>query len=110
MTNPFWVCAAVTVLSAATSAGFSILAVVSADEKQRTVALYACARSLSLLISSLAPLVTRSTSWLEAVACTMILIQACDAAIGAMTGDRMKTYGPAGVGALNLAVFLWLLS
>jgi hypothetical protein len=25
-------------------------------------------------------------------------------------GDRMKTYGPAGVGALNLAVFIWLLS
>jgi hypothetical protein len=110
MTDSFWVCAAVTVLSAATSAGFSIVAVVNADEKQRTIALYACARSLSLLLVSLAPLVTGSTPWLEAVACGMILIQACDAAIGAMTRDRMKTFGPAALGVLNLAVLFWLLS
>jgi hypothetical protein len=110
MTNSFWVCAAVTVLSAAISAGFSIVAVANGDERQRTASYYACARSLALLISSLAPLVTWSIPWLEAVACTMILIQACDAAIGALSRDRMKTYGPAGMAALNLAALIWLLS
>jgi hypothetical protein len=109
MTNSFWVCAAVTVLSAAVSAGFSIVAVFNADEKQRTIAYYASARSLALLLSSLAPLVTRSTPWLAAVACSMILIQACDAAIGAMSRDGMKTFGPGALGALNLAALLWLL-
>jgi hypothetical protein len=40
----------------------------------------------------------------------MIIVQICDAAIGAVIKDRMKTFGPAGTALLNLAAVIWLLS
>jgi hypothetical protein len=40
----------------------------------------------------------------------MIIVQICDAAIGVVIGDRMKTFGPAGTALLNLAAVVWLLS
>ena len=49
MTLPFLVCAAVTAISAIVSLGFSIAAVLKADGEAKTIALYACARSLALV-------------------------------------------------------------
>jgi hypothetical protein len=39
----------------------------------------------------------------------MIIVQFCDAAIGVVIEDRMKTFGPAGTALLNLAAVIWLL-
>src|SRR5882762_8131248 len=102
MTFPFVFCASITAISAITSLGFSIAAVLGATGTARTMALYACARSTALAIASAVPFWTGSTGWLQAVAWSMIIVQACDAVIGGTIKDRMKTFGPAGTALLNL--------
>ena len=108
MTAAFLVCAVITAISAIVSLGFSIAAVLAKTGDARTMALYACARGVALAFATAPPLLTGSTPWLLAVACTMTIVQACDAAIGVTIRDRMKTLGPAGLALLNLAATIWL--
>ena len=109
MNIPFLFCALVTAVSAAISLGFSIAAAFNTADEVRNIALYTCARSVALVIASAVPFLTGSTPWLEAIACCMIIVQICDAGIGAAIKDRMKTLGPAGTAVLNLAAVVWLL-
>jgi hypothetical protein len=109
MSGPFIFCASITAISAITSLGFSIAAVLGASGTARTMALYACARSVALVIASAVPLLTGSAEWLQAIAWSMIIVQACDAVIGTTIRDRMKTFGPAGTALLNLAAVMWLI-
>ena len=74
------------------------------------MALYAAARSLAWAGVSVAAFVVRAAGWLEAVACGMIVVQACDAVIGVGIGDRVKTFGPAATAVLNAVVLGWLLA
>jgi hypothetical protein len=39
----------------------------------------------------------------------MVIVQALDAVVGGIVRDRMKTVGPASLGALNLAALVWFL-
>src|SRR6185437_5279868 len=55
MTAPFILCALVTAISAIISLGFSIAAALDATDTARTMALYACARSMALMIVSAVP-------------------------------------------------------
>jgi hypothetical protein len=103
----FSVCLAITVLSALVSLGFSIAAVMKSAGQTRTTACYAAARSLSFALLSLVPALTGSHVWLQAVAVGMIIVQACDAAIGVSIRDRMKTYGPAGTALATLIALVW---
>lgn len=109
MTIPFIVCASITAISAIISLGFSTAAALSTNNEANTMALYGWARSLALALVSAAPFLTGSTPWLLAVACSMTIVQACDAAIGAKIKDRMKTFGPAATALLNVAAIAWLL-
>ena len=109
MTLPFIVCASVTAISAIISLGFSIAAALGATDAARTIALYACARSTALTIGSAVPFLTGSNGWLQAMAWSMIIVQACDALIGGTIKDPMKTYGPAGTALLNLVAVIWLI-
>ncbi|MCK1335998.1 hypothetical protein IVB38_08125 [Bradyrhizobium sp. 38] len=109
MTLPFIACASITAISAIISLGFSMAAALGASNTARTMALYACARSTALVIASAVPFITGSTGWLQAVAWSMIIVQAGDAAIGGTIKDPMKTYGPAGTALLNLAAVIWLI-
>ena len=109
MTLPFIVCASITAISAIISLGFSIAAALGATDTARTMAAYASARSVALAIASAVPFLTGSSGWLQAIAWSMIIVQAGDAVIGWMTGDRMKTYGPAGTALLNLVAVVWLI-
>jgi hypothetical protein len=109
MTLPFLLCASVTAISAAISLGFSVHAALDASGTTRTMALYACARSVALVIASAVPFFSGSTGWLQAIASSMIIAQAGDAVVGATMNDRMKTYGPAGTALLNLVAVLWLI-
>jgi hypothetical protein len=93
MTVPFIFCASITAISAIISLGFSIVAALGATGTARTLALYACARSMALVIASVVPFQTGSTEWLKAIAWSMIIVQACDAFIGTTIKDRMKTFG-----------------
>jgi hypothetical protein len=110
MTTPFFVCAAVTAVSAFVSLGFSIASVPGTNGQARTLALYTCARSIAFAIISVVPFATGWTLWLAAVAVGMIILQALDAGVGAAIGDRMKTLGPAAIAVTNLAALVWLIS
>ena len=109
MTVPFIFCASITAISAIISLGFSIAGALGATGPARTMALYACARSMALMIASAVPFLTGSTGWLQAMAWSMIIVQACDAVIGTTIKDRMKTFGPAGTALLNLVAVMWLI-
>jgi|SRR6476620_764830 hypothetical protein len=108
MRLPFIFCASNTAISAI-SLVFSITAAVGATDTARTMALYACARSTALVIASAVPFLTGSTGWLQAMAWSMIIVQACDAVIGGTINDPMKTYGPAVTALLNLVAVIWLI-
>jgi hypothetical protein len=110
MTIPFLVCTTATAASAFVSLGFSIASVPSANGQIRTLALYACARSIAFAIISVVPFATGWSLWLEAVAIGMIIVQVLDAGVGVAISDRMKTFGPAGIAVTNLAALLWLIS
>ena len=110
MSIPFLFCAFITAVSAVVSLGFSIAAAFNTANDVRRIALYTCARSVALVLVSAVPFITGSTPWLQAIACSMIIVQGCDAAIGVVIKDRMKTFGPAVIALLNLAAVIWLLS
>jgi hypothetical protein len=61
------------------------------------------------MIGSAVPFLTGSNGWLEAMAWSMIIVQACDALIGGTIKDPMKTYDPAGTALLNLVAVIWLI-
>ena len=69
MTVPFIFCASITAISAIISLGFSIAGALGAT------------RSMALVIASAAPFITGSTEWLQSIAWSMIIVQACDAVI-----------------------------
>ena len=66
MTVPFIFCASTTAISAIISLGFSIAAALGATGTARTMVLYACARSMALVIASAVPFLTGSTEWFQA--------------------------------------------
>ncbi len=101
MDLPFFACATVTLVSALVSTGFSVHAVRLATGSSRTIALYGAARSVAVAAAAVAPFANGSQPWLLAVATTMTLVQALDAAIGARLRDAMKTFGPASLAFLN---------
>ena len=108
MNVAFLVCAVVTAVSAFVSLAFSIAALSGASRETRTPSLYAAARSVALALVSLVPFLLHSRGWLEGVAAGMIVVQACDAGIGVVIGEPVKTWGPAATAVLNLAVLVWL--
>lgn len=109
MTAPFIVCWLITTLSALVSLAFSLAAIRPSTGTTLTMALYASARSFALVVTSILAFSTGSVAWLQAVACSMVLVQALDAAIGVRINDRVKTLGPAATAIVNLAALVWLI-
>lgn len=104
----FWACVVITLASAATSAGFSIAALVSSGDAP-TIALYAASRSIALLILAILVVAVRSRTGLSTIAAVMILVQAGDTLIGGRNHDLFKTLGPAftaGINVVALVLFL----
>lgn len=95
----------VTLASALTSAGFSIAALSSSGEAH-TNAMYAVVRSLSVALAIFAAVGLRSRVGLITVAFIMALVQGGDAIIGAINHDPMKTFGPAFLAVVTLAVLI----
>jgi hypothetical protein len=90
--TPFILCALISAISALVSLGFSIAAERTATGPARTMALYACARSLALFVASVVPFLSGSVGWLLAVAWSMIIVQALDAIVGMTIKDNVKTW------------------
>lgn len=105
----FWVCAAVTAISATVSLGYSIAGLVAAGETDRTASMYALARSVVLAVVAVAAIFIGSVPFLTAVAVAMVVVQAADAVVGRFIRDRLKTIGPAATAAdAPLAALIWL--
>jgi hypothetical protein len=109
MSAAFWVCAAITAVSALVSLGYSIAALTGSDTPGRTNSMYATARSLALAVAAVTVLFVRSDSFLEAIALAMVVVQAGDAFIGVQIHDRLKTIGPALTALMNAIALIWLL-
>ncbi len=110
MTFQYWFCVTATVVSALTSAGFSFAALYGSAPSDRTSAMYATSRSVALVVISAVPIFHSSRTWAEAAALAMVIVQAGDAAIGALQRDFMKTTGPAALAGINLAALILLLA
>jgi hypothetical protein len=108
----YYLCAAVTAISASVSLGFAI----DAYRKARpagggatTNALYALSRSVALALVGLVPFFFSSIPFLSGLAILMIVVQAMDALIGYRNRNGFKSCGPLLTSLGNLAVFLWLI-
>jgi hypothetical protein len=104
----FWICAAITGVSALVSAGFSVAGLIGPAAGD-TVARYAASRSVALLIAVLCCMALRSRKGIAALALVMSLVQGFDGIVGALAGDSAKTYGPFVFAAANFAALVWLL-
>ena len=105
----FWVCAGVTVVSAAVSLGFSVATLPGSAARGDTSSMYASARSVALALTAVVAIFARSNSFLEAIALAMVIMQAVDAMIGVRLRDRFKTIGPAAISVANAIALIWLL-
>lgn len=108
MTLAAWSCAAITVISAAVSFGYSIAGLRTSPPEGRTPSMYAVSRSVALLTVAVVALFTRSEPFIAAIAIAMVIVQAGDAVIGSRIHDRLKTIGPAATAAANLATLVWM--
>jgi hypothetical protein len=89
----FWICAAITAISAVVSASFSVAGLLGPGIHD-TFARYAASRSLAIPLVVLIFLAFRSRGGIAALGLTMSLIQSFDAVIGVLSHDASKTYGP----------------
>jgi hypothetical protein len=105
----YWFCTVATAISALTSLGFSIAALVRPVEGSLTTARYAASRSVALAVAAAVPIVATSVSWAEAVALAMVIVQAGDATIGLREHDIRRTLGPAVFAVINLFALVLLL-
>ncbi len=102
MSAGFWVCAAITTVSAFVSLGYSVVGLRGPAGAAGAAEMYACTRSFALAAAATVVLFAQSPSWLRAVAFTMVLVQVGDAMIGARLQHRLKTIGPALTAVANL--------
>ena len=103
----YWICAAITTVSALVSLGFAIASVRTATAGNVLESRYALSRSVALAVAAAIALFAESAGFVIAVAIAMTLVQAADSIIGVLAHDRMKTVGPAILAALTLAALVW---
>jgi len=103
----FWICAAVTLLSALVSAGFSLTGLLGPAGVD-SFAQYAASRSVALLLAVLCAVLLRSPTGMLLLGMTMTIVQAFDGIIGALKHDPAKAYGPFIFALLNALAAGWL--
>jgi hypothetical protein len=104
----FWICAIITTISAAVSAGFSVEGLFGSSGDD-ILGRYAASRSIALLIAVLCCFILRSRMAIAALALVMSLVQGFDGLIGALADDPAKTYGPFVFAIANFGALVWLL-
>ena len=108
MTQRFWICALLTLLSAGVSAGFSLEGLLGPGSGD-SFARYAASRSVALLLTVLIAICVRSRMAIAFLGIAMTVVQAFDGVIGALAHDPLKTYGPFVFAILNALAMGWLL-
>jgi hypothetical protein len=104
----FWICAAITAMSAIVSASFSVAGLFGPGIHD-PFALYAASRSIAIPLVVLVFLAFRSEGGIAAMALTMSLVQLFDAVIGVILHDASKTYGPLFLALIGFVSFAFLL-
>jgi|ERR1700731_2090403 len=104
----FWICAAITTISAIVSASFAVAGLLGTGAHD-SFALYAASRSLAIPLVVLIFLGFRSRGGIAAMALTMSLVQLFDWVIGVILHDASKTYGPLFLALIGLVSFVFLL-
>jgi hypothetical protein len=104
----FWLCSAITAVSALVSAGFAVAGLLGPAASDN-FARYAASRSVALLMAVLPCMALRSYEGIAALALVMSLVQAFDGLIGALAHDPGTTYGPLALALTNVAALAWLL-
>jgi hypothetical protein len=104
----FWMCAAITAISAVVSASFSVAGLLGPGIHD-TFAMYATSRSITIPLVVLVFLAFRSRGGIAAMALTMSLVQLFDAVIGVILHDASKTYGPLFLALIGLVSVAFLL-
>ena len=89
----FRVCAALTLLSALVSAGFSLAALFAGGHAD-VYAQYAASRSVALPLGVVVAMAMRCRQSLGILALVMTAVQLMDGVIGVLAHDPAKTYGP----------------
>lgn len=103
----YWICAIFTLISACVSLGYSLAAVRGTVPADGPATRYTLARSIGLVVIAIVPLTHERPEWLVAAATAMIVVQAADTLVGIGIHDRAKTYGPAAMAGINLALLYW---
>src|SRR5260370_39073831 len=100
MTKRFLSCAELTLLSAAVSAVFSLVALFGPGSVD-TFARYAASRSVALLLAVLIAICIRSRRALAVVGIAMTAVQAFDGVIGALAHGPFESSGAFPLAGLN---------
>jgi len=109
----YYICAAMTAISACVSFGFSIEAFIKgkkAKDESFTNAMYAMSRSGALAICSFIPFFNSALQGLIEISIIMIIVQGFDAIIGFKIRSVFKTIGPllTSVGNLACVIILYM--
>lgn len=106
----YYICAAITLISASISLYFSVLTVSKSEGEGKITALYVTARSFALICVSIVPFFVLSKELVSITAAAMILVQFLDGWIGIKIGDKFETLGPFITAAVHLVVLIIYLS
>ena len=90
----YYSCAAITVISALVSLGFSFEAIAKGKDNNNINALYASSRSVALLYVSIVPIFIFSKEIMIVTSVGMIIVQFLDGFVGIKIKNKLKTLGP----------------
>jgi hypothetical protein len=108
MTRRFWICAAMTTLSALTSVVTVMQQIIASGEDSGSD-FYALSRSIALIIATLGCVLSGSREALIGVAFIACLVEAFDGIIGALAHEPGHTYVPFAFAVLNVAALFLLI-
>jgi hypothetical protein len=104
----YWICFAISCLSALISLGYS-MAALRGRGRSDVYRQYAGSRSVAVAGAVVAAAFVRSRDLMLVLAFATALMQGLDALVGLDTGERAKVLGPAAVSVLTLVAAVLLL-
>ncbi len=105
----YYFCAAITLISAVVSLGFSVEAIIKGKENNKINALYTSSRSVALLCVSIVPIFIFSKEIMIVTSVGMIIVQFLDGFVGIKIRNTFKTLGPFITAIVNCIVLVLFL-
>ncbi|MFD1863010.1 hypothetical protein [Planococcus chinensis] len=105
----YYLCAALTLISASISLFFSLLAVKRSKDDANEKALYVTARSIAFWCISIVPFFMISTEMVVITSLGMIIVQFLDGFIGIKIKDKFETWGPFIIAVAHLVALVFFI-